>query len=320
MAVLRYIVPALAVAAGAAGMFSPLQNSAETTRLTQFLAAQCGTNGQTMTIQNSGDASALAGCSTIKGSLEITNAATGTISLDGISTINGDLIANSTGVTSISAANLQKIEGTFQLTSMTTLTDLSMPLLTECNAIDWVTLPALRALTFTTGLQKVGTLYISDTQLTSLDGIDLQVADSVEINNNRNLMTISMQIGNVTDAIDINSNNRQLTIDFPNLIWAQNMSIANCSEFSAPSLAAINGSIGFYTSTFENITAANLTQVGDDLTFVGNSELTNVSFPMLTMIGGGFNIANNSALDVVTGFPKLESVGGAVNFDGAFTE
>jgi hypothetical protein len=297
---MRYIVPALAVVAGA--------------------AAQCGKDGETTTIQNSGDASALSGCSTYKGSIEIASTTTGSISLDGISTIQGDLIANATGVTSISASNLEEIGGEFQLSQMTTLTDLTFPRLVKADSINWVTLPALRGLSFTTGLQEVTTLLISDTQLTSLDGIDLQIASSIMINNNRNLMSINMQLGNITESIDLNSNNKDLAIEFPNLIWANNMTIANCSEFSAPSLEAVNGSIGFYSSTFQNLTAANLTTVGDDLTFVGNNELTNISFPLLTMIGGGFNVANNSALETVDGFPKLESVGGAVNFDGAFTD
>lgn len=282
--------------------------------------AQCGESGETTTIENSGDASALSGCSTYRGSIEIASTATGSIALDGISTIEGDLVANATGVTGISASNLEEIGGIFQLSQMTTLTDLSFPRLTKADGIDWVTLPALRALSFTTGLQEVSTLLISDTQLTSLDGIDLQVANSIMINNNRNLMSISMQLGNITESIDLNSNNKDLAIEFPNLIWANNMTIANCSEFSAPSLESVNSTLGFYSSTFQNLTAANLTSVGDDLTFVGNNELNNISFPMLTMIGGGFNVANNSALETVDGFPLLESVGGAVNFDGAFTE
>lgn len=300
MAVMRYIVPALAVVAGA--------------------AAQCGESGETTTIENSGDASALSSCSTYKGSIEIASTATGSIALDGISTIEGDLIANATGVTGISASDLEEIGGIFQLSQMTTLTDLSFPRFVKADGIDWVTLPALRALSFTTGLQEVSTLLISDTQLTSLDGIDLQVANSISINNNRNLMSISMQLGNITESIDLNSNNKDLAIEFPNLMWANNMTIANCSEFSAPSLESVNSTLGFYSSTFQNLTAANLTSVGDDLTFVGNNELNNISFPMLTTIGGGFNVANNSALETVDGFPLLESVGGAVNFDGAFTE
>lgn len=222
-------------------------------------------------------------------------------------------------MTAISASNLEEISGEFGLSQMTTLTDLTFPRLVKADSINWVTLPALRGLSFTTGLQEVKSLYISDTLLTSLDGIDLQVADNIVITNNRYLMSINMQLGNVTEAITLGQNNKDLAIEFPNMMWAQNMTIANCSEFSAPSLEAINGSIGFYFSTFKNLTAANLTEVGGDLTFVGNNELTNISMPLLTSIGGGFNVANNSALDTVDGFPALETVGGAVNFDGAFT-
>lgn len=288
-------------------------------RLTLF-SASCGTSGETTTISSSSDATALASCTTFKGSIEIASTASGSIALDGITTISGDLTANSTGVTAISASSLQEITGEFSLTQMTTMTDLSFPELTKVGSINWVTLPALRALTFTTGLQETDSLYITDTQLTSLDGIDLQVASSILITNNRNLMSINMQLANVTDGIVLGDNNKELSIEFPNLIWANNMTIANCSEFSAPSLASVNSSIGFYTSTFKNLTAANLTTVGGDLSFIGNNELTNISMPILKSITGGFNIANNSALDIVDGFPKLSTVGGAVNFDGSFTQ
>jgi hypothetical protein len=174
-------------------------------------------------------------------------------------------------------------------------------------------------LSFTTGVQELNMLTIQDTQLSSLDGINLEVAETFLVTNNRYLTSINMQLGNVSDSIILGANSRNLVIEFPNLIWANNMTISNCSEFSAPSLETVNGSVAFYYSTFQNLSAANLTEVGGDLTFVANNALTNISMPMLTSVGS-LAVANNSALETVNGFGALETIAGALDFDGGFTE
>jgi hypothetical protein len=62
-----------------------------------------------------------------------------------------------------------------------------------------------------------------------------------------------------------------------------------------------------------------LTNVGQSLSIISNNQLTNASFPALTAIGGGFIIANNTALSQIGGFPLVESVGGAIDFVGNFS-
>lgn len=51
---------------------------------------------------------------------------------------------------------------------------------------------------------------------------------------------------------------------------------------------------------------------------MSNSQLTNISFPKLSSIGGGFQIANNTKLLSILGFPNLTSIGGAIDFIGEF--
>lgn len=285
---------------------------------TEHFTAQCG-DGGTATIQNAGDASALASCQTYDGSISISSDVSGNIAIDGVRKITGDLIANNvTGLTGLSAQNLQEVEGSFELTSLTVLTSLNFPVLTKLDTISWITLPALQGLSFTTGVQELNGLEISDTELSSLDGINLEVADTIIVTNNRYLTSINMQLGNVTDSIILGANSKDLVIEFPNLIWANNMTISNCSEFTAQSLETVNGSVAFYYSTFKTLSAANLTEVGGDLTFVANNELTNISMPMLESVGS-LAIANNSALEEVNGFAALATISGAVDFDGAFT-
>lgn len=301
MAVLRYIVPALAVATGALAQSS------------------CGSASSTTTIQSSGDATALASCSTYSGSIAIATSAT-EITLSGIQSITGDLVANNaTSMTSFSAPNLQEIQGEFHLESLTVLSTLSFPELTNVDTIFWTALPALQALAFTTGVQEVKMLEITNTELGSLDGINLEVIDTFTVENNPYLTEINMQLGNVTTALGINANGKNLQVEFPNLMWAYNISIRDASEVLIPSLGSVNGSLGFYSDDFTSLSAPNLTNVGGSLTFASCNSLTNISMPELTTVGGAFQLANNSALETIDGFSSLKTVGGALDFYGAFT-
>jgi len=298
MSVLKYIVPALAVAGRA--------------------AAQC--SAATTTIQNAGDASALASCKTFTGTIAIATGTTDQIALDGISVIKGSLIAdNVTAITQLSADSLITITDTFGLSDMTVLSTLSFPQLTNVDTIDWIALPALQGLSFTSGVETASTVSIQNTQLNTLDGINLQVVDTFMIANNPYLEDITMQLGNITTSLTIEANGRNVSAIFPNLDWAFNITLRNVSTVSIPSLGSVNGSMGFYSNEFMTVNAPNITTVGGSLSFVSNIDLTNVTMPELTTIGGGFQIANNTQYKIVNAFPKLATVGGALDFYGNFT-
>nr|OQO15774.1 hypothetical protein B0A51_16742 [Rachicladosporium sp. CCFEE 5018] len=129
-----------------------------------------------------------------------------------------------------------------------------------------------------------------------------------------------MQLGNISNALAIEANGRNIAVTFPNLEWAFNITLRNVSEISMPSLAAVNGSLGFYSNFFESVNAPNLTTVGQSLSFVSNQKLNNASFPQLTSVGGGLQIANNTNIEKIDGFPKLQTVGGALDFYGNFSD
>lgn len=129
-----------------------------------------------------------------------------------------------------------------------------------------------------------------------------------------------MQLGNITNAFSIQSNGRNVSAIFPNLEWAFNMTFRNVSQISLPSLANVNGSLGFYSNFMEEIACPNLTNIGGSLSIISNSDLANISFPELKKVDGALNIQNNSALESIDGFPNLATVTGAVDFFGNFSE
>merc|ERR1712070_599991 len=182
----------------------------------------------------------------------------------------------------------------------------------------WEGLPQLQGLSFTTGLQMVESLSIQNTQLGSLDGINLQTADTVYIANNNFLNDITMQLGNVSDSMVLEANGLNVSAIFPNMKWGNELTFRNCSQVSLPSLATTNGSLGFYANFFDMLSTPNLTNVGGDLSFISNEDMTNFSMPQLVKVGGGLNVANNTALRSIA-FPQLETVVGALDFYGNFT-
>lgn len=224
-----------------------------------------------------------------------------------------------TNLTSLSGDSLTTIGDSFSLNGLTILSTLNFPQLTEVDTIDWVALPALQGLSFTSGLQKASSVTIQNTQLNSLDGINLQVVDQLVITENNYLDDINMHLGNVTQSLDIAANGRKVSATFPNLEWAYNITLRNVSTVEIPSLASVNGSIGLYASFFEGVAAPNLTTVGGSLSLVSNEDLNNISFPELKKVGGGLQVANNTELKGIS-FPALQTVAGALDFYGNFSK
>jgi len=159
-------------------------------------------------------------------------------------------------------------------------------------------------------------LSIINTYLSSLEGINLEMADTIDIQNNNYLDDITMQLGNVSTSLNVYANGRNVSVILPNLEWAARISIANASVVSLPSLASVNGSLGFYSNFFESLQAPNLTDVGGTLAIVSNEKATNISFPQLTTVTGGLSVQNNTELADVSGFPVIETVGGALDMYG----
>jgi len=286
-------------------------------------SATCTVSAGTTTINSQADATGLASCKTVKGSVLIGPLAGAAIDISGPSMITGDLkILDNRVLESFKSNDLTIVGGTFTMLNVTRLSSLSLPSLTKVKSLNWQTINALDTASIgPPGLTEAEDVIISDTFLSSLDGIDLTSVINMDINNNRRLVEFTTQLGNLSNRLNIQANGQDLVVSMPNLKWIANMTIANVSSISVPSLAAVNGSARFDSNSFQSFSAPNLTQTkSGDISFVGNAFLTNVSIPKLTLIGGGLLIANNSALEKINGFPLLKTIGGAVKMFGTFNE
>ena len=248
------------------------------------------------------------------------------ISIDGPQQIGGDFIVdNATTLTSLSSSSIASISGIFHLDSLTVLSTLSFTDLTEVGSIEWSALPVLQQLTFPSFIKKAKDVLITNTFLSSLDGINLDTVETLNINNNGRLTSFSTQVANITGLLNIEANGKSLDVEFPNLETAANMTFRNCSSISIPSLKTVNGSLGFYGNYITSLAAPNLTTLGStteantgSFALVANGMLTNISFPQLSSIAGAFQIANNTGLYNIS-FPDVSQVGGAIDFAGNFS-
>lgn len=269
-------------------------------------------------INSQADVEAISNCNTLEGDLTIGEDLT-MLELPNLQQIKGDFVATSASeLVSIDMEKLRTIGGEFRLQELTSLTTLKCPSLTRVGDITWITLPKLIALNFDAQVTEAKNVRISDTQLNSLQGINLRTAVRFNIDNNKYLKTVSVGLTNVSEALSLEFNSKQIQVAFPNLVWANNITLIDASSVSLPSLKHVNGSMNFGNNSLTSIVCKNLTEVEQTLAFSGNTKLTELDFPQLVTIGGGFKIHNNTELTTIDGFPKLETVRGAIDFVGNF--
>jgi hypothetical protein len=287
------------------------------------MAAQSSFCAQpTITINAAADATNIP-CTTVDGSIKINPGVVGEISINGPAAIKGDLIVdNVTQLISLSSSSIGSIGGKFTLQGLTLLSTLQFTALQSVGEISWITLPALSSLTFgTVGVTRVKTIRVSDTFLSSLDGLNVASVDTFGIDNNKRLVTYTTTLSNVTNLLSIAANGVGLTFKAPRLVWVKNMEVQGLGAIELNALRTVNASMKFDKNDFASFSAPNLTSTTDgDISFINNGALTNLSMGALIRTGGGFTIQNNTALEKINGFPNLKQVGGAVKLRGNFTE
>ena len=294
--------------------------------------AQCS-NKATFTITKTADAEQITDCPTYSGSIAIQGDLTDQPGQDGhnslsvggrLEEITGNItIDNAVNLASVEFGSLKNLTG-LQLGSLTVLSSLSMPKIESISKINLTALPQLQELSFgNDGVTEASSVLITNTGLSSLQGLDqLESVDDFNVNNNRALQNISLNVANIKNAINLAANAEYqdgLTASFPLLETAKNMTFRNCSSVSLPSLTNVTQYIGFYGNTIESFAAPNLTTTGG-VVFVDNTALTNISLPELASINGSFQIANNTLLKKIDGVQKLSLVVASIDLNGNFSE
>ena len=263
------------------------------------------------------DLDKLAGCEAVEGDIVI-GGSLGSASIANVKAVYGDLtINNATQLEFFAADSITTITGSLKLHALTVLSTLSFGSLTSVGAIDWVTLPNLTS----TGLSKVAdcnSILVSDTMISSLDGINPRHVEIFNVNNNFNLGSITSNIETVSNALSVAFNGDNTVVEFDDLVWANNLTFYSVASISMPQLQAVNKSAGFFESSVEELNFPLVTSIGADLTIENNNYLNYIDFANVTAIGGGLVIVNNTDLVSVDNLDSIKTVQGAVILKGDF--
>lgn len=241
--------------------------------------------------------------------------------MNGIETITGNLTAaDISSLKSLNADNVTSIGGTLRLSNLTRLSDFGFPLLERVQNLGWTGLPALKGLSFDTGLTEVNSIYISNTGLINLSGLTPIVVGSINVHNNAYLETVSLnELENATASLSFWSNAPNLIVQFESLQFVSgNLAFRNISGLSVPDLQNVTGNFTCHNCAMATFKATWVESVGGTLAFV-STDLQTLEFPDLSYVGGGFQLSNNSQLTGISGFPSLDTVDGSMILNGVFS-
>lgn len=260
-------------------------------------------------------------CDDIVGSVIISNYQSPTIDTGEIKTISGDfVVANASNLVRINVPKLAVIGGKFSLNELTSLTSVHAPVLNNVGSINWNVLPILSTVSFDNGVQKIKSITISDTSLIGFSGFDIEYLDTLNINNNRFLESINANLKGIKEKLTISANAKNILVSLPNLEWANNITIRDVSSINLSNIEKVNASFELIDNNFQAIKFPKLTNVGGTLSLIENYNLRDVEFPNINEIGGGLMVVNNTQIGKINFFPKLLSIGGAIEFYGDFKD
>lgn len=259
-------------------------------------------------------------CQTLEGTIKVTGNEIGALDLSGVKEIKADLtLFNSSSVTNVNLNLLKEISGSLSIDALTQLHAIDFTSLSDIEKLSLVSLPSLAIVNVNTGISHAQYLQISDTALSTLQGLaNFYSVGYLDINNNKNITSIELSsLKSVSDNLIFSFNSDECEVKLDNLQWASNITIQDVSSCSLKNLSAVNGSAVFGYNLFKNFSMDSLKYVGGSVAVFANEELTDVDISNLKKIGGELRVFNNTLLTEMT-LKNLETVKGAVNVAGNF--
>lgn len=308
---------AIGAAAIAGVALADSSNNSTLTTATPSVGKSCSFKDFTAT--KSADVQSVAACATAVGDITIEGDSFGTIELTGLEQLYGSLqVNNATQATSLNAPTLQLVSGQLALSGNTILSTLNLAQLTTVGTLHFNALPALEKTGLAAGITSADEVIISDTGLTSLDGINVFKLQTFDVNNNKDIETIDSGLQSVTELLSIAYNSEKVDVALDELTSANTVSFQSINSLSVANLTKIGDSLSFDSNSLDKIEFKQLSSIGKSLTIQKNDNLEEIDFPKLKSIGGALVIQLNDELKSFDGLPKLETIGGSVNLKGKF--
>ena len=262
------------------------------------------------------------------------------VDLGGIEKVGGSFsVNNSKTVKKIVGANLKGIGGKFELTNLTTLTNVDLGKLEDTKEILWEILPSFNSVNLNGAFKGLNSVKISDTALTNINWLNNKVVGStgnlsttnsggslrqlevLDINNNRYLSTIDSNVYKINGIFNVHANSGDLSLKLNELQTVGDISIRDTRNIELKNLEAVTKSFGLIENAgLQSLSAPKLKTIEGTFGIIDNPQLSEIYLTKLLSINGGLLIVNNTRLTKINFFPSLESIGGGIHFEGPFTE
>lgn len=267
-------------------------------------------------IRNRNDLEPISKCSSLKGRVEIIGYEDQLLTLNELQKIDGILeVSDSSALVRMEAKNLHTISDSFRMSKLTTLAIISMPNLSTVKLLDWRVLPLLATINLGQ-LEETESVIISDTSLSGLSGFSGTDMDVFDINNNRFLEFVHSEVQHIRGMLHISANANGAIVELPGLVESRNISIHNVGDLNMRSLRTVRGAVSLYDNLFLSLELPGLQTIDGTLSIAQNYALVWASFSLLSEVGGGLQVVNNSELTAIDFFPNLTMVGGALELMG----
>ncbi|CUM46794.1 unnamed protein product [Debaryomyces tyrocola] len=206
------------------------------------------------TATKSEDIASIAACSTAVGDITIKGDSFGSIELNGVEELYGNLhVNNATEATSLNAATLQLVSGKLNLDGNTILATVNLAQLTTVGTLNYNALPALEKTGLTSGITSADEVIISDTGLTSLEGINVFKLKVFNVNNNADISTIDSGLQKVTDELSISYNAEKVDVSLDQLEEANDVYLQSINSLSVANLTKISNSLSLDSNALDTI-------------------------------------------------------------------
>lgn len=261
-------------------------------------------------------------CDTILGNIHFREYSDALVDFGKLKKIQGSVfIENCSNIVKIEGHKLEKIGQIFMLRSLTSLVSIDLSNLREATIVDWKVLPILNEALLSNDLGGLKSLTISDTSLPVIEGFkNVEDVDIFEINNNRFLESVKANIKYVRQKLSVHANARETELQMPKLLSAENITVRDTSSVDFPRLEEVGSSLEFIQNHFAELRLSSLKTIGGTLGIIDNTNLRLADFNNVTDIQGGLMIANNTKLEKIDFFSNLRQIGGAIYFEGKFSD
>lgn len=238
------------------------------------------------------------------------------LSLNALTKLTGSIfIRNAPLLIRFEALNLETITETFQMDRLQSMAMITVPKLASVKEMDLQILPILTHINMES-LKDVKSLRLSDTALTRFSELDTKEMINFDVNNNRYLESLTVNAEVVTDSFHIGGNARTITVNMDQLRKANNITVNRVQTLHMANLEEVSNSVSFIETDLSLLSLPKLTRVGGTMRIADNRGLLNVTVNSLQDIGGGLLIVNNTVLSNVSFFTNLTVIGGGLDIEG----